>query len=173
MVSQVKDLFSHVLAKDEPLHCFVGLSTGGVVATQCARKLTSRKIHRLRLVSPALWANKPLLARLADRVSAFIFGLLKHGFKPIVFAVKNAYTKNCHLALASEKNKCKKYTLAGNVTLFEHHPSVTSGICSISNFYLNESLLPIWRQYLTELGSTDTKTWWFPTWPRCRPRSRT
>jgi len=166
MIPQVEDLLSHILAKDEPLHCFVGHSTGGVVAIQCARKLTSRKIHRLGLVSPALWANKPLVARLADRVPAFIYGLLKKGFKPIVFAVKDAYTKNCHIAFASEKNKCKKYfhdaafrkALAGNVALFKHHPTATSGICSISNFYLNGALLPMWRQYLTELGSTDTKT---------------
>jgi hypothetical protein len=36
--------------------------------------------------------------------------------------------------------------------MFAHHPYVTSGICSISNFFLNASLLPRWRAYLKELG---------------------
>ena len=78
MMAQVEDLLDHVCldAHDEhatehaeAVHGFVGHSTGGIVGILAAERLRhTRPIPGLALVSPALWASKPLLARLADAV---------------------------------------------------------------------------------------------------------
>jgi len=41
--------------------------------------------------------------------------------------------------------------------MFAHHPFVTSGIFSISSFFLNASLFATWRRYLEELVAGDSK----------------
>lgn len=165
MVTQVEELLNHVLVADEPLHCFVGHSTGGVVAIQAARSLPNRKIDRLGLISPAVFANKPLIAQLADHFPNFMFNLMKWGVKPIASAVEDSYTKNCHIAFARDK-KTKQYRneaafktcLASIGKTFASHPFYAAGIMSISNFYLNERLLPLWREYHREIGGKGVKT---------------
>ena len=105
MVTQVEELLDHTLGKDEALKGMVGHSTGGVVAIQSSRALSSRKIERLALVSPALWADKPLVARLCDKAPNLLHRLFKSnvtGFKPLKFAVKDAYCKNCYLAFSKD-----------------------------------------------------------------------
>jgi pimeloyl-ACP methyl ester carboxylesterase len=137
MVSQVEDLLNHVLEDGEHLHNFVGHSTGGVVAIMAARSLPNRKIDHLGLISPAVWANKPLIAKLGERVPSFLFNLMKWGFKPMDFAVSDSYTQNCHVAFARDK-KTKEYRyeaaykkcLAGTKATFAVHPYYTAGMCN-------------------------------------------
>jgi pimeloyl-ACP methyl ester carboxylesterase len=165
MVTQVEELLNQVLGEDEALHNFVGHSTGGVIAIQAARALRNRKIDRLGLVSPAVFVNKPLVAVLADHVPNFMFNLLKWGFKPIITAVEDSYIRNCHLAFARDK-KTKRYRhegaykscLAEIQRVFAFHPYTVAGIMSISNFYLNEALLPLWRQYHREIDAQGVRT---------------
>ena len=165
MVTQVEEILNHVLEKQEHLRHFVGHSTGGVVAIQASRSLPGRKIDHLGLVSPAVFASKPLIAVIADHFPNFMFNLLKFGLTPIAAAVEDSYTKNCHVAFARDK-KTKKYRyedkykacLASCGKTFASHPYYVSGIMSISNFYLNASLLPLWREYHREISDKGVRT---------------
>jgi pimeloyl-ACP methyl ester carboxylesterase len=84
--------------------------------------------------------------------------------RPLNHAVADSYMQNVHIAFARDK-KTKKYrhevaykqALSNTKNTFKIHPFYTAGIMSISNFYLNITLLPVWRKYLKEVAKNGVK----------------
>lgn len=162
MLAQVEDLLNHVCAENEPVHNFVGHSTGGIVAVLAAQSSFGKScnICKLGLVSPALWASKPLVAQVADTVPDATDFFLRIKDPLVMFAVKDAYIKNTHIAFAKNPStgeyrypEAYKKALEGNYTLFEHHPFIRGGIGGINAYFLRGDLLEGWRDALIEIST--------------------
>ena len=128
MLAQVEDVLDHICdGPNEPVATFVGHSTGGSVAILAAARL-DRPIQSLSLVSPAIWAKKPLIARIADTIPNFFHGMLRLGL--LNKAIEDAYiggAKTAAFAMDSVSGEFK-FPEAGNkkvaddTRMFASHP---------------------------------------------------
>jgi alpha-beta hydrolase superfamily lysophospholipase len=161
MLQQLEDVLKVATeSPDEPVPIFVGHSTGGALSILAAKSLERRKIRRLILVSPALWATKPLIARLADRAYDRMFSMLRCGFPGLAGAIKDGYLKNCDVAFAKERGaKVHRFeqqylkALAFNRKMLEDHPHIVSGIAGITCYFLRDDLLARWRTELVHIAT--------------------
>jgi len=148
-LAQAHELLDHVLAPDEPVDLWVGHSTGGTVGLLAA--LARKRVFRdLALVSPALWADKPLMARILDRIPNTMHGLLsKYSFlRPLL--QKGYQENNDHAFGRGEDGEYlfPEKHLATRVKIdekFRLHPQVLGGIAGIAGYFLREDLLAQWR----------------------------
>jgi pimeloyl-ACP methyl ester carboxylesterase len=164
MVEQVEDLLDHASLPGDAPPNFVGHSTGGLVSIMCAHRLSSKRpIGRLALVSPALWASKPLIAQLADHVPSAMYSLLVSPLTgPLIKrAVADAYLKNCDVAFAQAEDGSYRFpaahraAVAFNRRLFESHPRAHSGIATVNSYVLREDLLAGWRAELAAITAAE------------------
>jgi len=100
LLEQLKGLLAHVLEKDEPVSIMVGHSTGGLLAVRAFEEL-ERNIESLTLVSPAFYANKPVIAQLADQLPGSFHYLTRKG--ALAGAVRDAYIGNAKDAYATHR----------------------------------------------------------------------
>ena len=122
----------------------------------CANRLGQQRVGRLALVSPALWAAKPLVAKLNDMIPNVMFALFKSRLTGglIRGAIADAYLKNCDVAFAKDEAGGYRYpdahskAVAFNKRLFKLHPYAHSGIATVNSYVLRLDLLPIWRDEL-------------------------
>ena len=158
MVEQVEDILAHVLPDAGPVN-FVGHSTGGLVSIMSANRLGQKRVGRLALVSPALWASKPMIVQLADKIPDVMYSLLKSRLMGglIRHAVADAYLKNCDVAFAKEEKGNFRYpepqskAVAFNKRLFKLHPYAHCGIAMVNSYVLRADLLPKWRDEMREV----------------------
>ncbi|GMH80306.1 hypothetical protein TrST_g6387 [Triparma strigata] len=165
MVTQVKELLDVVCEKDEKVHAFVGHSTGGIVSILAAHneELDGREINQLGLVSPALWADKPLVAQLADKVPGAVSYLLQKGVPGLSFAIADAYLKNCDEAFGKNEEgqyiyqeayeKAKSF----NEKLLKDHPNSVGGIGGANLNMLTGTACTEWRAILTEVATNGVR----------------
>ncbi len=158
VLDQLEDVLDHVVGPDGSVFGFVGHSTGGCVGVLAARYLPARghAVQRLCFVSPAFWADKPLIARLANKAPSVLHAVLRRGIAP--FLVRDAYSENGVIAWMREGGDGKYvYPEAvarqdrRNKRMFAHHPYIVGGIFGLDNYILNEALLPTYRTMLAEV----------------------
>eukprot|EP00931_Biecheleriopsis_adriatica_P053753 TRINITY_DN31540_c0_g1_i2.p1 TRINITY_DN31540_c0_g1~~TRINITY_DN31540_c0_g1_i2.p1 ORF type:complete len:374 (-),score=70.24 TRINITY_DN31540_c0_g1_i2:69-1046(-) len=164
-LDQLEDLLDHVLGKSTrkslPVSLYVGHSTGGVVGILASAQ-SSREVNRLSLVSPALWAEKPLVARAADNVPRSVHWMISKGLLHSV--VEDSYIKNVHNAFAWNAT-AQQYVypaeyymaLAKNKAMFAAHPHVLPAIAGINCFFLSGHELGRHRQMLAEITTRTVK----------------
>ena len=163
MLQQLEDVLDHATeSPNEAVPILIGHSTGGTLAILAARSTSfdRRKIRRLVLVSPALWANKPLIARVADRAYNCMFSMLRCGFPGLSGAIRDAYIQNCDAAFAREPGtKAHRYetqyqkALVFNRKMLADHPYIIGGIAGITSYFLRADLFPRWRDALAEVAT--------------------
>ena len=166
LVAQLDDLLDHVLdgeaAAAPPryaLHALVGHSTGGLLGVAASEALAPRRrLARLALVSPALWANKPLAARAADA-----FPRTFHAIVALVpgadALVRDAYLKNCDVAFGRcavrrtyHFERAWAAAKAHNARVLDAHPQARATIASVSAHALRADRLPGYRDALARVG---------------------
>merc|ERR1712232_206055 len=99
-LEQLNELLNHVLAPAEPIDLWVGHSTGAIIGVFAAFS-KDHPIRDLALISPAFWANKPLIARVADKIPNFMHGLVK-SVGPLKKLPQDAYLENNDVAFGKD-----------------------------------------------------------------------
>lgn len=191
-VDQLEDLLDHVYKEEggEEVVGFIGHSNGAVNGISANYRWASANnnggkeggrrglIPKMILVNPALFAKKPLVARVADRVPKVMRGLMKTvpSTKSIVgnsimkhsliaFA-KDPETKEYLYPEAQKKNMDTNLRLFGRVEGVSEHPFLAPAIFGASSYNLAGDLLPVHRENLSELlrmsrgGKSDTLYVW-------------
>merc|ERR1712232_1039393 len=148
----------HVLAPGEPVDLWVGHSTGGIVGVLVAMSNKAHPIRDLALISPSFWANKPLIARLADKIPNFMHGLLS-SVGPLKKLPQDAYLENNDIAFGvdhtgylfpDEHSKSKQKI----ERLFAFHPQSIGGIMGVVTYFLREDLITQFRATFKELAQS-------------------
>lgn len=148
---QVSELLDYLLEEGEPVHLWVGHSTGGVVGVLAAESL-DRRFEQLALISPAFWANKPILATLADKIPR-VMGLAA---TYLPFLVEKTFLENCDAAFAQEESTylCphkQEATREEMKQMFKLHPQVNQAILKTNLNFLRGDLLGCHRVKFKEL----------------------
>lgn len=161
-LTQVQELLDHVLEPQEPVDLWVGHSTGGLVGVLAALTRT-RPFRDLALISPALWASKPFIARVMDHVAEFMHGLIsKYRFlRPLL---ENGYQENNDNAFGKEGGKYlfpEKHlaTRQAITRKFKLHPQLLGGIAGIASYFLKDGLMPEWQASAKELVGKGAESW--------------
>ncbi|GMI14624.1 hypothetical protein TrLO_g7165 [Triparma laevis f. longispina] len=165
MVTQVRELLDVVCGEEEKVHAFVGHSTGGIVSILAANceELDGREINQLGLVSPALWADKPLIAQIADKVPGAVSYLLQQGVPGLSFAIADAYLKNCDEAFGRGNDGAYFYpeayakAKAFNEKLLKDHPNAVGGIGGANLNMLTGTACTEWRAILKDVASNGVR----------------
>jgi len=157
MLTQLSELLDHVLAPGEPVDLFMGHSTGGIVGVFAAMSIKQHPVRELALISPAFWANKPVIAQLADKIPEFMHWLVR-SVGPLKKLPQDAYLENNDVSWGKVDKKYlypKEQQLAKeNIQkMFQKHPQAIGGILGIATFFLREDLLGQWRTELKEFLS--------------------
>lgn len=146
--SQIEELLDHVLAPGEPVDLWVGHSTGCIVGVLNAMS-EAHPIRALAMISPAFWANKPLVARIADKIPNFMHGLVKS--IPLLKKLpQDAYLENNDIAFAKQ-GSAYMFPEAYNVAKenikekFKLHPQVAAAILGVASFFLRDDLITEFR----------------------------
>lgn len=148
-LSQAKTLLDHLLKPEESVHMWIGHSTGGVVGALAANNGIGRRIERLALISPAFYANKPAIARLADKIPNV---MAKLG-RAVPTLISDGYIENADVAFAKEGGKHlfperQRQAVEEYKHMFSLQPQVCQAIMGVSMGFLRSDLLPAWRQEL-------------------------
>ena len=159
VLDQLEDLLDHVLPGSEtPVFGIVGHSTGGCVGILADHYL-ARSVDRLFFISPAFFADKPLIAQLADMVPSFVHGILRRNLLHNV--ISDAYLENGEVSWAKGMNgdylfsSEREVSVEKNKKMFAHHPFIIGGIFGLNAYILRTDLLPFYR---TLLSSTKART---------------
>eukprot|EP00747_Dinoflagellata_sp_TGD_P107805 gnl/TRDRNA2_/TRDRNA2_170220_c0_seq2.p1 gnl/TRDRNA2_/TRDRNA2_170220_c0~~gnl/TRDRNA2_/TRDRNA2_170220_c0_seq2.p1 ORF type:complete len:360 (-),score=41.19 gnl/TRDRNA2_/TRDRNA2_170220_c0_seq2:162-1241(-) len=153
-LSQLKELLDYLLTPTDPIDLWLGHSTGGIVGILVAARAVW-SIGELGLLSPSLWANKPLIARLADQVPSFMNFLVSSG-DCLHFLVRDAYLENCDKAFAHEGDRylfpdAHAKMREKNRCMFQLHPQAALAILGVNSYFLRDDLLAGWRDAFQEL----------------------
>lgn len=153
-IEQLDELLNHILAPGAPVDLWVGHSTGGLLGVLAANS-GMRVFKDLALISPAFWANKPLIARIADQIPSVVHGLVSR-VASLKALPEDAYAENNDKAFAAEDGKYlypEAHKVAGeNIkNMFRLHPQAAGAILGISCFFLREDLLLAWRSEFKSL----------------------
>jgi len=155
-LAQVKELLSHVMQPGEPVDCWVGHSTGGVVGVYVAAE-NVWPIRTFGNVSAAFWAEKPAVAKFIESCSSIQRLMLNTecGLK----LLEDAYTKNNDNAFGKVVGDDTKYLFQakkeaaaeGILRNFAHHPQLAKGIAAISSTFLRGDQMPEHQSMLRKL----------------------
>mmetsp|Transcript_23091 Transcript_23091/g.34214 ORF Transcript_23091/g.34214 Transcript_23091/m.34214 type:complete len:398 (+) Transcript_23091:229-1422(+) len=169
-IDQLEDLLEHVCKRTkENVIGIVGHSTGGIVAIACNDRWRSNKeskrkaVKKIVLASPALYAKKPLMARVADKFPRALSKLMKT-IPSLRFIIGDAYLEAGSTAFAHEpddlkvaiygkeevKKEAENCRLFGRVKGVEEHPFLAGGILGINCNTLRGDLLPDYRTMLLD-----------------------
>lgn len=164
-LTQVGELLDHVLGPAHPVDLWVGHSTGCVVGIHAAAAgatgatVQTHPIHKVAFVSPAIWAQKPWIARVLDtfpNVVTFLTTALGIRRK----LVGQAYLENNDNAFGHEDSGgVKAYfhkeahdQLADYIRrMFQLHPQIDVSVLGTNTHYLRLDLLAVWREECKEL----------------------
>ena len=110
-------------------------------------------------MSPALWATKPLVAQLGDKIPGVITWLLEKKVPGIDFVVADGYLKNNEIAWA--KGPDGEFRFPGkfakacdwNARMFDLHPFAVGGIAGANFSMLTGAVCEEWRRILTEVAT--------------------
>lgn len=154
MCTQLSELLDHILAPGEPVDLWVGHSTGCLVGVLNALS-TTHPIRALALISPAFWANKPFIAKVADKIPNFMHGLVS-SVGPLKKLPQDGYLENNDSAFGKNGNKYlypeAHSTARSNIMKkFELHPQLIGGILGIASFFLREDLISKFREPFKKL----------------------
>ena len=164
LLNQLEDVLDHVLKnRNEMIHGLVGHSTGGALGALAGKAFTSEssqhRIRNLGLISPCLWAPKPLIAMVAETFPNFFFGVSKTGI--LNFSIKDAYMENCRIAFAKKDKKTYVFPEAYKEAVdllgmeFKHHPYIRSGIFAISTFFITSTGCKEFRKAFDEVAKNS------------------
>jgi len=172
-VDQLEDLLDHVTAEDgecreHTLTAIVGHSTGGAVAIHAADRWSTegaknRSLPKIVLLSPALWASKPLVARIADKIPG-LMQFLMHRFKVVKDLVGKACIENMEVAFSKNESTgrfiyetIKEREASANMRRFgfvegvAEHPFIAGAIFSTNRYMLSTDLQPCHREILLKV----------------------
>jgi len=160
-LTQLSELLDHVLAPGEPVDLWVGHSTGGIIGVLAAMS-KSHPIRDLALISPAFWANKPVIARIADKIPNFMHGLVS-SVGPLKKLPQDAYLENNDVAFGKDENKylfpVEHQKAKQRIQhIFETHPQAIGGIMGVATYFLREDLIEQWRVTFKELAQMNEQT---------------
>jgi pimeloyl-ACP methyl ester carboxylesterase len=160
-LTQLSELLDHVLAPGEPVDLWVGHSTGGIIGVMAALS-EAHPIRDLALISPAFWANKPLIARVADKIPNFMHGLVS-SVGPLKKLPQDAYLENNDVAFGKYGNKYLFPTEHIKARqriqhIFQTHPQSIGGIMGIATYFLREDLIEEWRVTFKGLAEMKGQT---------------
>merc|ERR1712232_944984 len=138
-----------------------GHSTGCLVGVLNALSV-AHPIQALALISPAFWANKPVIARIADKIPNFMHGLVSSA-GPLKKLPQDAYLENNDAAFGKDG---KTYLFPAEHLkskqriqhIFETHPQAIGGIMGVATYFLREDLIEQWRVTFKELAQTKEQT---------------
>lgn len=174
-VDQLEDLIDHVVKEEqEDIVAFVGHSNGGVVGIAANYRWShsngggssSRKIlPKLILANPALYASKPLLARIADKIPTIMTALFKN-IPPSRVMIADNYLEAVEDAFGKNENGEYIYPDAfqacrnndervfGLVEGVETHPFLPAAILGVSSYSIPGGLLPEHKEKLSALAKS-------------------
>jgi len=184
-VDQLEDVLDHVTAgdgkyKEQCLTAIVGHSTGALAAIHSVDRwamegANERAIPKIVLLAPALWANKPFVAKVADKIPRLMTFLFKN-IKLVKNLIGESYIENMNSAFASDESTGKyiydtkkrsmtdEYRrLFGSVKGVNEHPFLAAGIVGINGHMIRGDLLSGHRKTflkVLEKSKTDTLFVW-------------
>jgi len=182
LVDELEDLLDYIydyysktkrLKRPPNIAAFIGHSTGGILGICASARWSTaaeinnqhpvRFIPRLILLSPAIWADKPLLAVLADQFPHSLTTLMKYvsGLKPLIVdayfdVIKDSFAKDPQTnqyihTHAEEELRLLTHRLFGAVPNVPEHPFIIGSILGLNCFTLRDDLLPQYRKKLIQI----------------------
>jgi len=183
LVDQLEDLLCLITEKcQKKVIGIVGLSLGGIV-TICAQhrwNCQNREggegrfdIPNTILVNPSLWAQKPFMARVADKIPSALTFVMKNVPASRVI-IGDSYMEATDIAFgrdpsdnqviakdAEKKKKDEDKRVFGKVDGVKAHPFLAAGILGANSNSIRDDLLPTHvaklKELLQEYKGSDTK----------------
>jgi pimeloyl-ACP methyl ester carboxylesterase len=152
-LQQVKELLTHVMEPVEPVDCWVGHSTGGVIGVYVAAA-EIWKIRTFAGISAAFWAEKPCLSKQIEKCKCLIglvtrsAALLKAGEGDYLANNDVAFGKKDGKHLFPEKVKASADQIVNN---FKYHPQLVKAIATISFTFLRANQMHEHRELFHQL----------------------
>lgn len=181
LVDQLEDVIGLVCSNgSNKVHSIVGHSLGGIAAISAKHRWdcenTDNKtfdISNIVLVNPALWATKPFMAKVADKIPSLLTSIMKN-IPPTRAIVGDSYMEAGEIAFgrdpsnhkviakdAEEKKKYEDQRLFGKVKGVKAHPFLAAGILGANCNTLRGDILPTHIAKLKEVFNaskeSDTK----------------
>jgi len=155
-LAQTRELLTHVMQPGEPVDCWVGHSTGGVVGVYVAATDTW-PIRTFCAVSAAFWAEKPAIAKAIESCKGIqrLIMNTECGMK----LAEDAYKQNNDRAFGKAPGDDTKYLFDAKrlecaediVKNFAGHPQLGKCIAGISGTFLRGDSMPEHRSLLKSL----------------------
>ena len=172
-VDQLEDLLDFVCEEEnEKVVAFVGHSNGGVNGISANYRWSSSNhennskrsvFPKMILVNPALYAKKPLLARISDSIPKVMISLMRTipAMQPLigdnylelmtqVFG-KDEKTKEYNYPEKFKQTYETNLRLFGRVEGVKPHPFLAAAILGVSSYNIPGSMLPLHRETFTKL----------------------
>ena len=175
-VNQLEDLIDFVTKEEnEEVVAFVGHSNGGVVGISANYRWNSdstnkrKLIPKLILANPAIYASKPLLAKIADKIPTVMTTLFKV-IPPARVLVADNYMDTITKAFGKNDNgdyifpeafqaaMDSNNRLFGKVKGIDKHPFLDAAILGISSYNIPTERLPTYVDQLEKLSKRDSST---------------
>ncbi len=172
-VDQLEDLIDFISEEEqEDIIAYVGHSNGGTNAISANFRWSSKSddgsssrsvFPKVILVNPAIYANKPLLARISDKIPRFMTSLFKtipllqsligDNYLELMNKVfgKNPETNEYNFPEAFQTNMERNLRLFGRVKGVKEHPFLAASVVGVSSYNIPEAMLPLHREKLTKL----------------------
>jgi len=172
-VDQLEDLLDFVCAEEkEEVVAYVGHSNGGVNGISANFRWSSNNINggskrsvfpKMILVNPALYAKKPLLARISDSIPLVMISLMKNvpgmraligdNYLEVMTQVFGKYddTNEYRYPEKFKEHYEKNLRIFGRVKGVKEHPFVAAAIIGVSSYNIPGSMLPLHREKLSKL----------------------
>lgn len=170
-MDQLEDLLCFVTEKkcQKKVHAIVGHSLGGVITIcaqhrwNCQKEDEKFDIPNTILVSPSVWAEKPFMARVADKIPSVLTFVMKNVPASRVI-IGDSYIEASDIAFgrdpvdnqviakdAEKKKKDEDKRMFGKVDGVKAHPFLAAGILGANNNSIRDDLLPAHIAKLKEL----------------------
>jgi pimeloyl-ACP methyl ester carboxylesterase len=172
-VDQLEDLLDHVYEEEkEEIVAFVGHSNGGVNGISANFRWSSngsdrKVIPKMVLVNPAIYTNKPLVARIADGIPGVLRTLMMK-VPPARVLVGDSYLEALDVAFGKDSKtneylypkvyqECKENTmrLFGRVKGIKAHPFLSAAVFGVSSYNIPGKLLPMHQERLSKIVKID------------------
>mmetsp|Transcript_27138 Transcript_27138/g.31032 ORF Transcript_27138/g.31032 Transcript_27138/m.31032 type:complete len:390 (-) Transcript_27138:111-1280(-) len=168
-VDQLEDLLDYIsMNEKQEVVGYIGHSNGGVNIISAYNRLASYEgngkiIPKIVIANPAIYAEKPITGKIADRIPGVLRGL----FQKLPFTIsivgdgyieagKTAFardpkTKEYLFPQSEEAASRKTARLFGKVKGVKPHPFLSQSIFSVSSYNIPDSLLSTHRKRLVEM----------------------